>query len=81
VHCFDVVRALLLGIVMMANGATRRRAEEGMVAGYVPDDRSGCRACQASGLRARHGPEAEAKGGNNPKSFHRSLSLNERFLP
>ena len=55
---------------MMANGATDRRAEEGMVAGYVPDDRSGRCAGQTSRLRASRDPEAEAKRGNNPKFFH-----------
>jgi hypothetical protein len=71
----SVVRPLLLGRVMMANSATGSRAEEGMVAGYVPDDRSGRRACQASRLRACHGSEAEAKGGNDPKFFHGSFVL------
>jgi hypothetical protein len=70
-----VVGPPLLGRVMMANGATRRRAEEGMVACYVPDDRSGCRACQTSRLRACRCAEDEAKGGNNPKFFHGSSFL------
>jgi hypothetical protein len=65
-----VVRPLLLGIVMMADGAAGRRAEQGMVAGYVSDDRSGRRACHASGLRACRGPESEAERGNDPNYFH-----------
>lgn len=76
-----VVRALL-GRMMMADGATGRRAEEGMVAGYVPDDRSGCRACQTSRLRARRRAEGEAKRGNNPEIFHGSFCprMNTRKL-
>lgn len=53
-----VVGPPLLGGVMMADGATGRRSEEGMMAGYVPDDRSGRRACQTSRLRACRCAEA-----------------------
>jgi len=60
---------------MMADGATGGRAEEGMVAGYVPDDRSSRRACQTSRLRCCGCAEAEAKSGNNPKFFHSSSVL------